>query len=230
MQTETKPTVFELNQLIVPPGNKVQLQNVSWEMYSSILDELGEGYAVRLTYYKETLEIRMPLPKHEKAKSLIGYFVNVLLEELNIDCEVLGSTTFKSKEMQSGVEPDDCFYIQHEAAVRGKDRIDLTVDPPPDLAIEIDNSSPTSLNSYQALKVPELWRYDGRILKIYLLQEGKYTESDTSQNFPDFPIIDVIPEYVDRSNTEGRSPTIKAFRAWAKEQLQIKDSVEGRFY
>ncbi|MEG4805521.1 Uma2 family endonuclease [Microcoleus sp. ARI1-B5] len=224
MQTETKPTVFELSQLIIPPGNKIKLQNVSWEMYSSILDELGEGYALRLTYYKETLEIRMPLPKHEKAKSLIGYFVNVLLEELNIDCDVLGSTTFKSKEMQSGVEPDDCFYIQHEAAIRGKDRIDLTVDPPPDLAIGIDNSSPTSLNSYQALKVPELWRYDGRILKIYRLLDGKYIESDSSPSFPDFPIIDVIPQYVDRSNTQGRSPTIRAFRAWVKEQLQTKDS------
>ena len=224
MQTETKPTVFELSQLIIPPGNKIKLQNVSWEMYEAILDELGEGYAIRLTYYKETLEIRMPLPKHEKAKSLIGYLVNVLLEELNIDCDVLGSTTFKSKEMQSGVEPDDCFYIQNEAAIRGKDRIDLTVDPPPDLAIEIDNSSPTSLSSYQALKVPELWRYDGRILKIYRLQDGKYLESDTSQNFPDFPIIDVIPQYVDRSNTQGRSPTIRAFRAWVKEQLQTKDS------
>ena len=118
MQTETKSTIFELNQLIVPPGNKVQLQNVSWEMYSSILDELGEGYAIRLTYYKETLEIRMPLPKHERAKSLIGDLVKLLLEELNIDCEVLGSTTFKSKEMQSGVEPDNCFYIQHEAAIQ----------------------------------------------------------------------------------------------------------------
>ncbi|MEG5057901.1 Uma2 family endonuclease [Microcoleus sp. A2-C5] len=224
MQTETKPTVFELNQLIIPPGNKIKLQNVSWEMYEAILDELGEGYALRLTYYKESLEIRRLLLEDEKAKSLIGYLVNVLLEELNIDCDVLGSTTFKSKEMQSGVEPDDCFYIQHEAAIRGKDRIDLTVDPPPDLAIEIDNSSQTSFSSYQALKVPELWRYDGLTLKIYLLQDGKYLESDTSQNFPDFPIIDVIPQYVDRSNTQGRSPTIRAFRAWVKEQLQIKDS------
>lgn len=222
MQTEVIPTVFELNQLIVPPGNKVQLQNVSWEMYEAILDELGEGYAVRLTYYKGTLEFRMPLPKHEKAKSLIGDFVKLMLEELNIDCEVLGSTTFKRQDMQSGVEPDDCFYIQNEAAVRGKDRLDLTVDPPPDLAIEIDNSSQTSFNSYEALRVPELWRYDGQVLKIYLLQKGKYSESSISQNFPDFPIIEVIPQYVDRSKTEGRSPTIRAFRAWVRKQLPIK--------
>ncbi|MEZ2230300.1 MULTISPECIES: Uma2 family endonuclease [unclassified Microcoleus] len=222
MQTQVKPTVFALNQLIVPPGNQVQLQNVSWEIYEAILDELGEGYAVRLAYYKGILEIRMPLPKHEKAKSLIGYLVNVLLEELNVDCEVLGSTTFKRQDMQTGVEPDDCFYIQNQAAVRGKDRLDLTVDPPPDLAIEIDNSSQTSLNCYEALGVPELWRYDGEVLKIYRLEEGKYTESSSSQNFPDFPIIDLIPQYVDRSKTEGRSPTIRAFRAWVREELQTK--------
>jgi len=222
MQTQVRPTVFELNQLIVPPGNKVQLQKVSWEIYEAILDELGEGYAVRIAYYKGTLEIRTPLPKHEKAKSLIGYLVNVLLEELNIDCEVLGSTTFKRQDMQVGVEPDDCFYIQNQAAVRGKDRLDLTVEPPPDLAIEIDNSSQTSFNCYEALGVPELWRYDGEVLAIYLLQEGKYIESNTSQNFPDFPIIDLIPQYVDRSKTAGRSPTIRAFRGWIREQLQGK--------
>ena len=222
MQTQVRHTVFELNQLIVPPGNKVRLQNVSWEMYEAILDELGEGYAVRLAYYKEILEIRMPLPKHEKAKSLIGYLVNVLLEELNVDCEVLGSTTFKRQDMQTGVEPDDCFYIENQAAVRGKDRLDLTVYPPPDLAIEIDNSSQTSLNCYEALGVPELWRYDGEVLKIYLLKEGKYTESSISQNFPDFPIINLIPQYVDRSKTEGRSPTIRAFRVWVNQQLAAK--------
>ncbi|MCU0546601.1 MAG: Uma2 family endonuclease [Oscillatoriaceae cyanobacterium Prado104] len=108
----------------------------------------------------------------------------------------------------------------YEAAIRGKDRLDLTVDPPPDLAIEIDNSSQTSLNSYQALKVPEFWRYDGRTLKIYLLQDGNYIEFNTSQNFPDFPIIDLIPEYLESSKTEGRSPTIKAFRSLVKQQLQ----------
>jgi hypothetical protein len=72
---------------------------------------------------------------------------------------------------------------------------------------------------YEALGVPELWRYDGEVLKIYLLKDGKYNESSTSQNFPDFPIIDLIPEYVDRSKTEGRSPTIRAFRVWVREQL-----------
>jgi Uma2 family endonuclease len=214
-----QPTLFELKQLIIPPGNKVQLKNISWQMYETILEEMGEGYAARLAYNKGTLEIRMPLPKHERAKSMIGDLVKVLLEELDIDCEPLGSTTFKREDMDSGVEPDECFYIQNAAAIRGKDRIDLTIEPPPDLAIEIDNTSPTSLSSYQALSVPELWRYNGRVLQINVLQYGKYVETKISPNFPAFPLVEVIPQYLEQSKAIGRNATIKAFRNWVRERL-----------
>ena len=213
-------TLFRLKQLTVPPGNTVQLKNISWQMYEAILEEMGEGYAARLAYNKGTLEIRMPLPKHERAKSMIGDLVKVLLEELDIDCEPLGSTTFKREDMETGVEPDDCFYIQNEAAIRGKDRIDLTIDPPPDLAIEIDNTSSTSLSSYQGLGVPELWRYNGRVLQINVLQYGKYVETQVSPIFPGFPLVEVISQYLEQSKAIGRNATIKAFRNWVRERLQ----------
>jgi Uma2 family endonuclease len=219
MKTEPKQPLFELKQLAVPPGNTVQLKNISWQMYEAILEEMGEGYAARLAYHRGKLEIRMPLPKHERAKSIIGDLVKVLLEELDIDCEPLGSTTFKREDMDSGVEPDECFYIHNAAAIRGKDRIDLTIEPPPDLAIEIDNTSPTSLSSYQALKVPELWRYNGRVLKINVLREGKYEEANVSPNFPSFPLVEVIPQYLEQSKAIGRNATIKAFRNWVRERL-----------
>jgi Uma2 family endonuclease len=172
MKTEPNQPLFELKHLIVPPGNTVQLNNISWQMYEAILDEMGESYAARLAYNKGKLEIRVPLPKHERAKSMIGDLVKVLLEELEIDCEPLGSTTFKREDMDSGVESDECFYIQNAAAIRGKDRIDLTIDPPPDLAIEIDNTSPTSLSSYQALKVPEVWSIMGACCKLMYFNMG----------------------------------------------------------
>lgn len=213
-------TLFELKQLTVPSGNTVQLKNISWQTYEAILEEMGEGYAARIAYYKGTLEIRMPLPKHERAKSMIGDLVKVLLEELEIDCEPLGSTTFKREDMDSGVEPDECFYIQNALVIRGKDRIDLTIDPPPNLAIEIDNTSSTSLSSYQALGVPELWRYNERVLQINILQYGKYVETQISPNFPAFPLIEVIPQYLEQSKAIGRNATIKAFRNWVRERLQ----------
>lgn len=219
MKTETKQPSFALKQLTVPPGNTVQLKDISWQTYENILEEMGEGYAARLAYNKGTLEIRMPLPKHERAKSIIGDLVKVLLEELDIDCEPLGSTTFKRQDMESGVEPDECFYIKNALAIRGKDRIDLTVDPPPDLVIEIDNTSSTSLSSYEALGVPELWRYDGRILQINILQAGKYVEFTNSPTFPSFPLLEVIPQALEQSKTLGRNATIKAFRNWVREEM-----------
>ncbi|MBD2040573.1 Uma2 family endonuclease [Microcoleus sp. FACHB-672] len=220
MKAETKPAVFELKQLIVPPGNRVEFKNISWEMFENILSSLGEGYAARLAYDNGTLEIRMPLPKHERAKGIIGDFIKVLLEELSIDCENFCSTTLKRQDMQSGVEPDDSFYIQNESAVRGKMTLDLNEDPPPDLAIAVDNTSKTGFNIYQALGVPELWIYDGQLLQIYLLQNGKYIESNISPNFPEFSMTEVIPQYLEMSKAAGRSAAIRAFRAWVREQLK----------
>ena len=207
---------LELKQIIVQPGNQLLLKDITWPMFETLLTELGESRASRLSYSKGTLEIMVPLPEHEIGKVLIGNLVEALLEELGIEFWSLGSTTFKNQKMAQGVEPDTCFYIQNEAAVRGKNRIDLETDPPPDLAIEIDLTSRTQFNNYEALGVPELWRYNGRNLQISVLQEGKYIQSDRSLQFPNFPITELIPQYLQQSKTAGRNVDMKAFRSWVK--------------
>lgn len=211
---------LELNQLIVPPGHQLLLKDVSWQMFENILEELGESRAARVSYSKGVLEIMTPLPEHEDDKSMIGDLVKALLEELDIEFRSLGSTTFKNQEMLQAVEADECFYIQNEAAIRGKKRIDLSIDPPPDLAIEIDITSRTKFNNYEALGVPELWRYDGRKLQINVLQAGKYVESKISHNFPNLPIGAVIHQYVEQSKVQGRNATMKVFRNWVKGQIK----------
>lgn len=212
--------LLELNQLVVQPGQQLLLKNVSWQMYENILEELGEKRAARINYSQGLLEIMTPLPEHEDDKVIIGDLVKVLLEELDIENRSLASTTFKSENMKTGVEADDCFYIQNEAAIRGKKRIDLAIDPPPDLALEIDITSRTRLNNYEALGVPELWRYDGQSLEISVLESGKYVKSNLSYNFPSLPLIEIIPQYVERSKIEGRNATIKAFRSWVNSQIR----------
>ena len=214
---------LQLNQLDVQPGQRVLLRNISWDEFEQILDELGDRRASRFAYYKGTLEIMVPLAGHESGKEIIGDLVKVLLEEQEIEFASLGSTTFKRRDMVSGVEPDACFYIQNEPEIRGRDRIDLNFDPPPDLAIEIDITSKSEIkkNSYQALGVSELWIYDGRSLVINLLQNRQYIETNQSQIFPDLPIVEVIPRYIAQSKVEGRNVAIKAFRAWVKEQLGL---------
>ncbi|HEY9710789.1 MAG TPA: Uma2 family endonuclease, partial [Oculatellaceae cyanobacterium] len=155
-----------LEQIVVQTGQQLLLKDISWQQFETILDELGESRAARLSYSNGFLEIMVPLPEHEKAKEIIGDLVKILLEERQVDFEPLGSTTFKNEQMTQSVEPDACFYIQNHQAVIGRNRIDLTVDPPPDLAIEIDITSRTHPSIYQSLKVPELWRFEKGKLQI----------------------------------------------------------------
>ncbi|PHJ63738.1 hypothetical protein VF14_07590 [Nostoc linckia z18] len=211
--------LLELKQLIVPVGHQLLIKGISWPEYKNILAELGENRSSRISYSQGVLEIMAPLPEHEVGKKIIGNLVEILLEELDIEFWSLGSTTFDEEKMDAGVEPDDCFYIENEAAVRGKDRIDLTVDPPPDLAIEIDITSRTRFNNYQVLGVPELWRWNGKKLEINILVNGKYIESNNSRIFPNLPIVQVIPEYLKRCKTDGRNATMKAFRAWLTKNI-----------
>ncbi|MGM3309762.1 Uma2 family endonuclease [Anabaena sp. WFMT] len=211
--------LLELNQLIVKPGHQLLIKNISWSTYKRILAELGDNRNYKLGYGQGVLEIMAPLPEHEVAKVIIGDLVKALLEELDLEFWSLGSTTFDRENMDAGVEPDDCFYIQNEAKVRGKDRIDLEIDPPPDLAIEIDITSRTRFNNYQALKVPELWRWNGRKVEINVLINGKYVESNTSSIFPNLPISQAIPKYLLLSKTNGRNTTMKVFRAWVRQQI-----------
>ncbi len=210
--------LLELKRLTVPPGQRVILQDVTWAEFEQILVDLGEPRAARIAYHQGILEIMTPLPEHEKAKLYITNFVEILLEELDLDFVPLGSTTFKNPAMSQGIEPDNCFYIQNEAAVRQKDRLDLAIDPPPDLALEVDVTSATNREIYEGLKVPELWQFNRGKLTIYLLQDnGKYVESSQSAIFPNLPVADAIPLYLERAKTEGRNQTMRAFRAWVRD-------------
>lgn len=212
---------LQLRQLSVPPGHRVIFHDVSWQEFEAILEELGAHRAARLAYSQGTLEIRMPLPKHEKAKVIIGNLVKILLDALEIDCEPFGSTTFKREDMAQGVEPDDSFYIQNYSLMVGKERIDLAVDPPPDLAIEVDVTSKTQLDAYKQLGVPELWRYDNGNLQIDIYQNGEYAKSDVSPTFPKLPILEIIPRFVEQSRVEGRSSALKAFKKWIQDNISF---------
>ncbi|MGF1522011.1 MAG: Uma2 family endonuclease [Leptolyngbyaceae cyanobacterium] len=212
---------LQLRQLDVPVGQRLLIRNLDWQQFEHILEELGEARSSRIAYSHGTLEIRMPSPEHEVDKELIGDLVKILLDELEIDCECFGSTTFKQENMESGIEPDQCFYIQNQTPMRGKRRIDLAVDPPPDMAIEVDVTSKTQLAAYAALRVPELWLYEKGRLSIYTLQAGQYRTTTMSPTFPELPILDWVAEVLDQSIAVGRSPALRTFRK------QIRQRKEG---
>jgi Uma2 family endonuclease len=211
--------LLELRQLKIQPGQQLLVEDVNWQQFESILAELGERRASRLSYSNGRLEIMVPLAEHEKAKEIIGDMVKILLEAGQIAFESLGSTTLKNERMSQAVEPDTCFYIQNQAAVIGKNRLDMSVDPPPDLAIEIDLTSRTQLDNYQILGVPELWRYARRGLQINVLQAEQYIESDVSPTFPNIPIVELVNQYTQQSLVAGRTRAIQAFKSWVGENL-----------
>ncbi|MDF0554483.1 Uma2 family endonuclease [Kamptonema sp. UHCC 0994] len=130
----------------IPIEGKILLHNVSWDEFENILIEMGETRGSRIAYDRGTLEIVMPLQKHEYFKEVISDLIKDLAEELDLDYECLGSTTWKRRDRLAGVEPDNCFYIQNESLIRGNLKINLLQDPPPDLFLEIDYTS-KSLNS-----------------------------------------------------------------------------------
>jgi Uma2 family endonuclease len=212
---------LKFNQIVIPPGRNLLLKDIDWSTLEELLEELGETRAARISYSRGMLEVMVPLAEHEDGKEIIGDLVKIILEEMNIEFRALGSTTFKNSAMAQAIEADACFYIQHEAVIRGKKRIDLTADPPPDLAIEIDISSRTRFDNYEKLGVPELWRYDGENLEINVLQNGHYVTSATSIHFPQLPLVEAIPQYVKQSQSMGRNATMKAFRAWVRSQFRL---------
>ncbi|MFN7415799.1 MAG: Uma2 family endonuclease [Dolichospermum sp.] len=217
--------LLELQQIIVNPGQQMLLKDISWQQLEKILEEMGEKRAARISYSDGWLEIMVPLPEHEKDKEIFGELVRILLDKLEIDFEPFGSTTLKNERMRQAVEPDTSFYIQNQAAVIGKNRIDLNIEPPPDLAIEIDITSRTRFDNYEILGVPELWRYQQQGLEIFLLQSGKYIKSQSSPNFPNIPIIELVNEYVRQCLTIGRSQAMRSFRSWVKDNLYTQNGL-----
>ncbi len=210
-------TSISLNRIGISAGQKIYLHDVSWEEFEQILLELGEKRATRIAYYAGELEIRMPLPEHERIKVLISNLLVILLEELDLPWESLGSATFKNSRMKTGIEPDDCFYLTNCQTILGKKRLDLDIDPPPDLVIEVDLTSPTQINAYEALAVPEIWRYQQGKLAIFILTEGHYLESTVSSLFPSLPIQAGISAMLERSNQILMSEARKEFRKWVRQ-------------
>jgi Uma2 family endonuclease len=199
-------------------ADRVVLHNISWEQFEKLLEDLGDRRAARIAYDNGTLEIMTPLPEHEYFKEVIGDAVKDIAEEMQVDYESYGSTTWRKRIKMVGVEPDNCFYFQNEAVVRGRLDVDLKQgDPPPDLALEIDVTykSLDRFPIYARLEVPELWCYDEGELKIYHLQNGEYVEAKSSLALPMLPIWE-LPDVIEAHRAEGRRALRRAIREWAR--------------
>jgi len=201
----------------MPPGTILTLSNVSWDEYDELLEELKEQPYYRLTYDNGRLEIMTVSAEHEGPAKLIPHLIAVIAEELDIDFLSRGSTTLRKKKKSKGTDPDDCYYFKDYKKISGKKRIDLSVDPPPDLAIEVDvtSGSLSKFPIYAAVGVPELWRYKNEKMKFYRLSGDEYDEITHSDLFP-FLTPDVVLEYLQKGENDGTVAMVKEFRKWGK--------------
>lgn len=204
--------------------NVVILDPVSWETFNQLLQELGNKRGQRLTYAGGMLEIMSPLGIHEHCNRFLEGLIFVIVDELNLPLKRLGSLTLKLDQCQQGVEPDSCYYLQNEPQVRGKQNIDLATDPPPDLVLEIDVTSPSldKLPIYANLGVPEVWRYSDNALWVFVLDgETKvYRQEDCSPTFPFLPLAQ-IPLLIERSLAIGETAVLREFRQWLKGNARV---------
>ncbi|MEG3904911.1 MULTISPECIES: Uma2 family endonuclease [unclassified Microcoleus] len=198
----------------------ITLTGIKWLTFKAIMSDVGDGRAWRIAYAEGVLEIRMPLPKHERPKVMLELFIGALADELEIEAMSLGALTLEREDLTRAIEPDTCFYIQNESLVRDKEEINLPADPPPDLVVESDYTS-SSLNKfsiYAALGVPEIWRYRNQCLQVYHLVEGSYEERENSLAFP-FLSIAEIPGLIEQSKSIGQRAAVRLFRERVREVL-----------
>jgi Uma2 family endonuclease len=201
-----------------PAEGRVLLRNVSWETYERLLAERGESRAPRFFYDRGVLEVVSPSKEHETVSRIVALLVELLAAEAALDVESAGSTTFRREDLDRGFEPDECFYFSENAErMRRKDGIDPSVDPPPDLILEVDLTS-QSLNKlpiYAALGVPEVWRHVGGRAEILLLQHDGYAAATRSAAFPALT-DDVLARLVEEGLTLRRPEWMGKVREWAR--------------
>lgn len=207
--------------MIQPP--RIFLESLSWQTYQALrTPEANDGK--RMTYDRGQLEISGSTLQRGRLASLIGYMILEWLLLRHIPASFGGRTTLCREDLDCGLEPDDSFWIAHEAEARGKDELDLRFDPPPDLAVEIDlDPSPIPrLPIYASIGVPELWRWRDSRLEVLVIGERRdYMRQEASKCLPDFPLE--LANFVLAQRCEvGSTSLMRSFRVRIAEQFGSK--------
>lgn len=213
METVLNPSLKEMAQAAI--NQKLILQGVGWDFYERVLEEFAESNGVHFAYDDGFLEVKVPLFEHERPNRILQDLVATICVEKQIEVINVGSTTFRKQAKAKGCEPDTAFYIQNEPQIRGLDNINLSVNPPPDLVIEVDVTSPSlnKLSIYAALGIPEVWLYKGTKIIFYKLFGGVYDETQTSVALPRLDSRKAT-EFLQRGLTESYTKWIREIREW----------------
>jgi Uma2 family endonuclease len=195
-------------------GRRVVLYDVDWQAYKTICGAIVDR-PVRMTYDRGVLEIMVKSGEHDTYGQLFALIVFALARFYRRKIRCCGSFTHQREDIEKGFEPDQCFYIANQALMKGKKDVDLAKDPPPDLMIEVEVSR-SALNRmpiFAAFKVPEVWRFDTRTIRVYVLKNGAYEEVATSPTFPDVPIGELV-SFIETAIAEDNVTMVEELEKW----------------
>jgi len=201
----------------VAQDQRIVLHNISWETYERLLADHESTSVPRFTYDRGELEIMSPRPEHEDRTWATERLVEIVIGEMGIEFRNARSSTFRRQELERGFEPDSCFYIQNESAVRHNNDFDLRTDPPPDLVIEIDvtRSSIDKLSLFAAVGVPEVWRHANGRFTFMHFSDGAYVAGEESRALPGVTVTDVSA-LIAAVGTTGRAAWLRRVSDWAR--------------
>ncbi len=174
-------------QTALPAETRLTLENIRWETFVE-LSEQRRGSVPRMTYDEGMLELMSPKRLHEGVGCLLGRMVETFTEVHGIEIQSVASTTFKRKDLGKAFEADESYYIENAEKIRAKEELDLRIDPPPDLVIEVEitSSAIQKMKLFAAMGVPEVWRHDGEQLTMHRLRLDSYETITESVALPGF--------------------------------------------
>ena len=206
---------------LIPGDQRIVIRGVDRDLYNRLDAAIGEGQHIRLAYDGKDLELMTTGYVHERFKELFGSLMRALMLGLGVDFETAGQATWKSEDADRGLEADLSYYfdaekmrVARELASRGRN--DPTDYPHPDLAIEIDVSAPQvdRPGIYAALRVVEIWRFNGETAVIeHLRPDGSYAPAAASRFLPIGPAE--IRRWLVEEDSSNRLAWERRLNQWA---------------
>ncbi len=195
------------------------LQSESWQHYVRLRSMFRDRRGVRITFDRGNLQLMTLSLDHEQLAMILATLVRAWTQERALGLKSGGSATFRRRDLNRGLEPDQCFWIANEPVVRNSRRVNLRREPPPDLVLEVEitRSAVPRLPIYAAFGFPEIWRLTVNGLTFNRLQsDGTYAPVPTSLALAPLSPNDLMPFLALRGQVDENSIETQ-FRAWIRQ-------------